>query len=269
MFSRPHISLMKEILLSISVIRIVPAVMQSDKLVRSGTLGSWTETEPESTVWKPGDIIIQMLQQPSGPQDYRKDYDTLYKNGYHGDGSYTLEGPVIATLGDLAKTLPAGSPNIGSVLVLGCSHGLGVKMLHDAGYDAYGVDVADQAIEVAKQTRGKTCNVEPCFQQASLTKLPQTDASVDAGMSSDVLEHIAPEDVPQVVHEISRVVRHYLVLSISSHYEWNKNGEKILGKGLHLTVKDSAWWSQQFSAAGWTVVKDTSDSTNVKLVLKK
>merc|ERR1740121_1875941 len=99
---------------------------------------------------------------------------------------------------------------------------------------------------MALRLRGATCAQQPCFKQGSLTDLPYSDSSVDAGLSVDVLEHIAPEDVPKVVDEISRVVRHALLVEIADFKERAQSGEQAGMKNVHLTVQGKSWWTQQF-----------------------
>jgi len=216
---------------------------------------------------------IKMAEQnktkPS-PAEYEKAYDELYDNhGYHNDPDFSHEGPAIQELHAFKERLVAGDPVLHSVVVLGCSHGKGVLMLSHLGFDSYGIDVARKAIEMANQHRGKTCEKEPCFVRGSLTNLPYPDASMDAGLSVDVLEHIAPYDVPTVVREITRVVRHYLLLVIASFVEMSQSGEKAGMTNVHLTVQGAEWWISQFDQHGWKVVKDYSDTRYVRILLRK
>lgn len=144
-------------------------------------------------------------------------------------------------------------------ITLGCSHGKGVETLHEAGFEASGVDVAQRAIDMAISLRGDTCGQPPCFKKASLTHLPYEDNKFHVGLSSDVLEHIAPDDVPKVAAEISRVVESYLVLRVANFLEQGGNGEKAgMTSNLHLSVHDSAWWVEQFKPHGWSLLCDYS-----------
>merc|ERR1712176_1016342 len=107
---------------------------------------------------------------------------------------------------------------------------------------------------MALQLRVRTCGAgsEPCFVQGSLLQLPYAEQSFDAGMSVDVLEHIAPEDVAQVVKEFTRVVRHYLLLHPAAVEERTGSGEALGIHNVHLTTQDYAWWASQFAEEGWT-----------------
>eukprot|EP00747_Dinoflagellata_sp_TGD_P164296 gnl/TRDRNA2_/TRDRNA2_184048_c0_seq1.p1 gnl/TRDRNA2_/TRDRNA2_184048_c0~~gnl/TRDRNA2_/TRDRNA2_184048_c0_seq1.p1 ORF type:complete len:279 (+),score=61.67 gnl/TRDRNA2_/TRDRNA2_184048_c0_seq1:69-905(+) len=212
----------------------------------------------------------------SGPpkaEDYRNAYDYLYeKRGYHADTNLCHEVYCIQDLVAREETLKKTDPPLHSVVVLGCSHGKGAKMLADQGFEAHGIDVAKSAIAKAREIRGRTCGPAPpdqCFVQGSLTALPYKDDQFDAGLSADVLEHIAPEDVDQVVREISRVVKHYLFVQIASFKEKAQHGEKAGMKNLHLTVEDSQWWQDKFAKGGWRLKKDRSDQYYVQLELWK
>lgn len=208
------------------------------------------------------------------PAEYEKAYDHLYNNrGYHANTTYTLEAPVVQEMVAYRAALPPTAPAFQKVVVLGCSHGKGAELLHQNGFDAWGIDVAHKAIQVAN-TRARTCGVgtAPCFVQGSLVHLPYADASFDAGLSVDVLEHIAPADVPQVVNEISRVTKHYLFVQIAAFKEIGQNGEKAGMRNLHLTVQGAQWWKDQFARMGWRVTQDTSRTQYppyVKLALEK
>ena len=205
--------------------------------------------------------------------DYQATYDLLYEqHDYHSDGNYSHENALVDLFSRLAATLEtSGEAVLRSAVVLGCSHGMGVEMLHRHGVQAWGVDVAKRAIEMAKQLRGNTCEISPdqCFVQSSLTKLPFAADSFDVGLSADVLEHLAPNDVPKAVREISRVVKYFLLLDIAPTVEGGKNGERVGIDNLHLTTEDSDWWISAFAAGGWRVHENASDATTTRLVLRK
>jgi len=192
------------------------------------------------------------------PHDYETFYDHAYDQaGYHDDQSLSHERPYVARYVELAKREPE---KLHTVIVLGCSHGLGAMLLHQDGLLAWGIDIAHKAISMANQLRGRTCGEgsEPCFVQGNLLHLPYGDSTFDAGMSVDVLEHIAPEDVPTVVNEFSRVVEHYLLLHPAGLPEFSKTGEKLGTENVHLTVKPYSWWAEQFGKQGWQwIERDT------------
>lgn len=100
----------------------------------------------------------------------------------------------------------------------------------------------------------------PCFKKASLTDIPYANNTFDVGLSSDVLEHILPSDVPQVASEISRVVKSYLILKIANFKEMSATGEKNnMTTNVHLSVFTSDWWVEHFKPYGWKLHCDLSD----------
>jgi len=65
------------------------------------------------------------------------------------------------------------------------------------------------------------------------TDLPFDDCHFDLVTAMDVLEHLAEEEVAQAVREAWRVARHRVFFG-TPHKQDNL--------GLHLTVRDRAWW---------------------------
>jgi ubiquinone/menaquinone biosynthesis C-methylase UbiE len=61
--------------------------------------------------------------------------------------------------------------------------------------------------------------VGDCFLQGSALSIPWPDNSFDAIISSDVLEHIAPDDIPVLVQELHRVSRSLVILLIAPREE--------------------------------------------------
>mmetsp|Transcript_17065 Transcript_17065/g.30800 ORF Transcript_17065/g.30800 Transcript_17065/m.30800 type:complete len:217 (-) Transcript_17065:52-702(-) len=191
-------------------------------------------------------VALSVAQQLTSVSD-TQDLDLHNETGYDSDPTFTHEESSVEKLAELAQYQ---IPLIKSVIVLGCSHGLGVQMLHSKSFDAYGVDAASEAIEEATKLRGNTCASPPCFKQASLTSLPFPEQQFDAGLSSDVLEHIDPHDVKRVVEEISRVVKYMLVLRIA-------------------VTEGSPYWAREFWRFGWKVKEDQSTPSYVQLVLER
>lgn len=87
-----------------------------------------------------------------------------------------------------------------SVLDLGCGEGQ-LALLRRKGVYLAGVDISRELIEIARRNGyDATCI-------ASLSSLPFPDRSFDYVVSLDVLGHIAPEEKPEALREIKRVLR--------------------------------------------------------------
>lgn len=222
--------------------------------------------------------------------NYTAVYETLYVSaGYH-SGTRDAHG------GPLAKLIKRSfREEVQSVLDVGCSHGALVSQLWQDGVTASGTDVSPTAVRRAYEERckpegkctaqlsggappagvlknssfsGRPRCVGDCFRVGSAIGLPWPDNSFDAVVSSDMLEHIAEEDVPAAVREFHRVSRKYVLLLIAPRTEGNKvpaNRLKALARKaisdgdtsshsqqlaavdtLHLTVRNVSWWSRAF-----------------------
>ena len=188
-------------------------------------------------------------------------YEKLYANhSYHSDPKITHALPMIAAL--LAPAF-GGRAQSTRVLDVGCSHGAGVQHLWELGFRASGVDLAPTAVAMATRLRvprqgSESCGAEgeACFKQGSAAAIPWPNASFDAILSTDVLEHVPVELVPTVVDEFTRVARAALFLVIAL----NPEGQKTNLGVLHETVEPADWWRSRFEGDGlW----NCSTSTHV------
>ena len=195
-------------------------------------------------------------------------YETIYRLGYSSEGLMLHYNPILSEI----KRMNGQGADVRSVLDVGCSHGGGVKALWKMGLNASGVDVSTTAVNMARERQGdnpQSC-VGKCWQQAPATSLPFADLSVDAIMSTDVLEHLEPPDVNAAVAELARVARKWMVLKISNRAEYTRmqtakapfaNGtfakvvrhqfHRDLPPQLHASIHDADWWIDKFEAVGF------------------
>lgn len=89
------------------------------------------------------------------------------------------------------------------VLDAACGGGLVAHPLAAAGYRVLGVDLAPGAIEAAR--RRTPPGTDARFETGDATALPAADASFDAVLLLDMLEHI--DNTPAVLAEAARVLR--------------------------------------------------------------
>ena len=198
-------------------------------------------------------------------------YEALYRTGYSSEGMMIHYTPMLSEI----KRLRASGQPLSSVLDVGCSHGGGVNALWKMGLNASGVDISQTAVEMARRRHGNNIHrcIGSCWQQATATQLPFANASFDAVLSTDVLEHLEPPDVPQAVREVARVARTWLVLKISNRAETvrmdrtiaphgvgrkdtfatavHKRTGHVLPPQLHTTVQPPRWWIDQFATVGF------------------
>jgi SAM-dependent methyltransferase len=196
-------------------------------------------------------------------------YDQLYQKGYHSNLQLTHSTFLVYELLD-QRNFPNYA--IHTVLDVGCSHGKAVQQLWESGKNASGVDVSSVAIDLAKKSRllkaakhGVTprCVIgTPCFQQASVTSLPFSNRSFDAVISTDVLEHVAPQEVQPAVNELARITRSLLFLKIairpstegpdSELHQLKRIGMPV-PENLHLTQQGASFWLAEFERVGFYI----------------
>ena len=197
-------------------------------------------------------------------------YDSLYKLGYQSDNLMVHYAPVLRAL----RTLLGSDPSLNRVLDVGSSHGGGVRAMWSMGLRASGVDVAPAAVALAAAQHGAdpiNC-VGPCWSAAPATALPFAGGAFDALVSTDVLEHLAEEDVERAVRELTRVTSKWMLLKISNRHESTRmeatrapfakdrgtyaalakrEYNVTLPRHLHTAVHEQAWWVAQFERAAF------------------
>ncbi len=127
----------------------------------------------------------------------------------------------------------------------GCGEGWSVKFFSDKGMDAFGVDIASNAIRAPG-----IVVVEAC-----LWDLGDIMRS-DFGFCCDVMEHIPTAKVRDTLENIAAHVRTACYFRIST--EPDHFGPKLIGKPLHLTVASADSWRkvlEKFFDAVMTVDK--------------
>ena len=210
-------------------------------------------------------------------------YEDLYSNhGYHEDLSISHAHELVDMISspDYRKSVSHNG-----VLDIGCSHGRGVQMLWEKNISASGMDISKTAVSMAKISRPSTMwcgegqqahnnkynmKTEPevrhccrgaCFRVGSATAIPFAKYEFDAIMTTDVLEHLLPEDVPVMVEEFKRVARYFVFVSVATQPEKEKKFVEDLRhmdnkgvykkvKSLHTTILHRDQWIQAFEQGG-------------------
>jgi SAM-dependent methyltransferase len=113
----------------------------------------------------------------------------------------------------------------GSVIDYGCGEGKALDWFNANGYHATGVDIISLRPDV----------IEVC-----LWSLPETLSPSDYGFCADVMEHMPPERVDDVLAGIRARTRKAAFFSVA-------NSECTVGKRhgetLHLTRQPVEWWA--------------------------
>jgi pseudaminic acid biosynthesis-associated methylase len=97
-------------------------------------------------------------------------------------------------------------PKDATFLEVGCNAGNQLLLLQRMGYtNLSGIELQPYALEIA---RSRTRNIS--LSQGSALSIPYGDASFDVVFTSNVLIHIAPEDLPRAIDEIHRCARKFI-----------------------------------------------------------
>lgn len=162
--------------------------------------------------------------------DYSDAYDKYWQRPDR-MGESSFDDPTPLTRQILATCGP------GRILDVGCGMGALVRELLKQGADAYGIDVSPIATASCNRfTPGR-------FHAGSVLALPFPDGSFDTLISTDCLEHLAPEDVPRALHEMHRVCRRNLFLCVATGPD--RDGH------WHLTIEKRDWWEKTLFHVGF------------------
>lgn len=140
---------------------------------------------------------------------------------------------------NLALTFIDKAKPHGKVIDFGCGTGRGAALIHEiTGAEVLALDFAGNCLD--EQAKGAVA-----FRQHDLRK--PVGETADYGYCTDVLEHIAPEDVDVVlVNILTAAKRCFLSIStVPDHF-----GPAIAGEPLHLTVQPHEWWKAKLEALG-------------------
>lgn len=165
---------------------------------------------------------------------YTNLYEKLYADlGYHRDLDYDEHSAQATTfLFELHRDKSSGI----SILDVGCSNGKAVERLTEMGFTSSGIDVSPTAVEMCAARGLGDCCV------GSATEIPHADSSFDIILSTDVLEHLRPEDLPAMLSEFSRVARQAIIVKIALVPEYHK----FTDEPLHLSIFPAMEWLRMF-----------------------
>lgn len=132
---------------------------------------------------------------------------------------FTIEKPLIESLLKATSASPTDT-----FLDIGCGLGGYVLALREKGYEAYGTDISDYALQNSPAAQWT--------QKASMTQLPFADQSFDVVMSITSLYYLSPEDQQKAAAEMTRVARKWIYFdtislgSKNADHEFNPDSER-------------------------------------------
>lgn len=113
----------------------------------------------------------------------------------------------------------------------GCGEGRTVQWFQDQGFRSWGVEHARNAINAAGIQVYEECLWH-------MRHLPTSDFA----FCCDVMEHIPPNKVNLVLHQIAertRLAAWFRIATVPDNF-----GPTLLNKPLHLTVEPAKWWRE-------------------------
>lgn len=92
----------------------------------------------------------------------------------------------------------------------------------------------------------------------------QVSGNYDLVVSLDVLEHIEPKCLDEVIQHLESLTKKYLFVVIST-----KPSKRIMsdGRDTHLSLHDDAWWSNKFSSSGFIVQREWNTGLRLWIAL--
>jgi SAM-dependent methyltransferase len=164
------------------------------------------------------------------------------------------------------------------VLDVACGEGYGSALLAGFAVDVVGVDIDADAIAHARGQYGSLANLR--FAQGFATALPLPDASVDAVVSFETIEHLPAADQPRMLAEIARVLTPNGMLLLSAPNPVEYSQARDYRNPFHMHEPDRAelealldvsfparrWFRQRryFGSAVWSEMHGGFDRCDVE-----
>ena len=171
----------------------------------------------------------------------RAKYETVWKMPEYRVKSHSLK-----LYTDHPDLFPAG---FATALDIGCGLGRLFAHLNETGVDCWAVDIADNCLEPAIAARwGHKFMLSPLWDMdwTDAPALQGAPKMFDLGVCTDVMEHIPPDMVGDVLARIAACCR--VVMFKIANFP-----SRSLGHDLHLTMQGPDWWAMRLAEAGGTV----------------
>ena len=134
-----------------------------------------------------------------------------------------------------------------TILDAGCGSGKLLKKMLEMGFQCQGVDIAENCLEPdLKPLQEQILKIGSLWNKEIFG-----ENQFDAVVCTDVLEHIPPEFVEEVLQNIYYWANKYVFLQIALFEDYF--GGKIEQR-LHLTVRPKKWWDKQLQRFGYKIL---------------
>jgi len=127
-------------------------------------------------------------------------YDKKFWDKYANENEAKFNIEFAKFVKDLAISLRCAS-----VLEIGCGTGIDLRLFPET-INAYGVDLNDTALDIAKKNNNKSN-----FNKSSITDLPFKDSSIDFIFTHQLLNYLDDDVLEKGISEMYRVARKYIM----------------------------------------------------------
>jgi 2-polyprenyl-3-methyl-5-hydroxy-6-metoxy-1,4-benzoquinol methylase len=180
--------------------------------------------------------------------EYMKNHNTYSKNyfesGVHKIGQYASyeEERFYPAFGEMVKELTR-SIHSNKILDIGCAKGYLVDVLRSQGYEAFGTDISEYAINQSPE------KIRPYLKVCDLNTdlFPYKDSSFDTIICMGTLEYVENQN-----HALKEIVR---VLKPDGHFFMTTLDHTPEGDEYRKFTKSEAEWNETFSSLGFKTNK--------------
>lgn len=154
----------------------------------------------------------------------------------------------------VAEFLSEANPS-GLIVDFGCGTGRAAVALAKAGHSVFLVDFADNCRDPEA--------VDLPFLEWDLSK--RCPVSAPWGICCDVMEHIPPEIVPDVVRNIMASAEKvfFQISTVADFFG------VMIGTPLHLSVHPASWWRDLFTRMNYRVEYEASDDNSCRFIISR
>jgi len=132
-----------------------------------------------------------------------------------------------------------------SIIEIGCGRGPRVFAMNHIGLMCKGLEISEYAV--------KNSMMPQAIRQGDITKEEIDENSFDLVILYDVLEHVEPEKIGDVIKKIIKISKKYILISVPVIGDPNLDADPT-----HKVKESRHWWINQFTSRGCKHLKTPS-----------
>lgn len=127
----------------------------------------------------------------------------------------------------------------GQTLEFGCGTGTQTLAVQPYVDNAVGVELSSDRIELTYE-RANRMSADTQFIQGDMFELPFDDDTFSTSFNSGIFQHFDNNGIKEIINEVGRVSRDYLILSVANHWYPAQSETR--------RMKSHEWWCNLFSS---------------------